>query len=143
MREVEFRAWDNISKRMARVHDMAFHGDNLWEVRIRHYGGDMDVSLFGDDFELMQYTGLKDKNGRKIYEGDIVKYRCNSAGDYTNKTFAIDEVNFIRGGFHCKRTFSQLWAKGNSCTEDGKLLDVEIISNIWERPELLEKNNDS
>ncbi len=65
MREIKFRAWDENLKRMFQVHTL---GTKF---------SDTDNLRFGTstrDFNLMQYTGLKDKNGKEIYEGDILKH---------------------------------------------------------------------
>ena len=60
MREIKFRVWDSISKK---IHQWVnINGIGLWDfIRLDHY-------------TLMQYTGLNDVNGKEIYEGDVVKW---------------------------------------------------------------------
>ena len=89
----------------------------------------MSMSHNVKDEKGQQYTGLKDKNGKEIYEGDIV-----SASIYTDETPQILEVEFQCGGFIIEYEDSET---------DISLLgwfpsSVEIIGNIYENPELLE-----
>src|SRR5690606_6274842 len=67
-----------------------------------------------------QYTGLKDKNGKEIYEGDIILF--NNFGD------TLDKVVYSPGCFHTSRGGYLL----------DKIREIEIIGNIYEHPELLE-----
>ncbi len=72
-----------------------------------------------------QYTGLKDKNGKKIYEGDIVKA-------FYFETEVIGKIEFIYGTF----------ALTNSAISDNQLFifeNLEVIGNIWDNPELLKE----
>jgi hypothetical protein len=72
----------------------------------------------GEQIVLMQYTGLKDKNGVEIYEGDILK------APY----FQTAAVEYMESGFWCKQ------GKHNMLPN---LTDAEVIGNIYENPELL------
>lgn len=89
-----------------------------------------------DDVELMQSTGLKDENGREIYEGDIVKYKYDDTNAFV-EAVAYDEVlggfglvdNDAQGG--CIFTFGEL-------SEDIEFTSLEIVGNIYENHELLE-----
>jgi len=114
MREIKFRAWETKENKMLSDHD-------LLEIR---YG-----DIF--EYELMQFTGLKDKNGKEIYEGEIVRI---------NILDRIKVVVWDRGAYWlCKNTNpeSWVWTLGESEFR-GDLSDIEVIGNIYENPELLE-----
>lgn len=108
MREIKFRAWDKNAKKMYYGKEEFF--DDMIGFRFEHW----DINTNRKDIILMQYTGIKDKKGKEIYEGDIVKsdYRrgCNVV-EWRKK-----EAQFSIGGY------------GNSWT---------IIGNIYENLELI------
>ena len=76
---------------------------------------------------LMQSTGLKDKNGVEIYEGDVIRFIL---GDYNIREY-VEEVVYSDGAFWC----------GNWLLFDAKMNDddLEVLGNIYENPELLER----
>ena len=121
MREITFRAYDTEDNRM--------HYSNDKEVifTIENLG----VSLYLDDgteivyFKLMQYTGIKDMNGKEIYEGDIVKCINN----YNNIVFT-GVVDFNDCSFRIKED-----GITHYCWMD---YSIEVLGNIYENPELLE-----
>ena len=140
-REIKFRVWD--TKRLG-MFESEFHitsyGKVLWWDESTN--GYVD---FRDDIILMQYTGLKDKNGKEIYEGDILKWigenelENQSIVDWS--TFSDDEYV---SGLECWMVdyspLSCLVKSGGvrfnrgSSAKDGT---VEIIGNIYENPDLI------
>ena len=137
MREIKFRAWDKRNKKMFGV--SGYFMD--MEVKKRKYilerwGGseenDVSINIPFDEIELMQYTGLKDKNGKEIYEGDIVRntYDRNITKNKKVTTKTITEICTFRWDKH--------WASfkwGNGIVENMGIF--EVIGNIYENKELL------
>ena len=90
---------------------------------------DSDLFKGNKDSPVMQYTGLEDKNGKEIYEGDIVK-------DDNKK---IHEVRFLNASFVIYGEYNnkiQHWVIGQK-----KATQLKIIGNIYENPELLGVND--
>ena len=83
-----------------------------------------------DKYPLMQYTGLKDKNGKEIYEGDILKYLQSNV--YDSLGYLVREVIFDDGGFSVQEL-------DDYCPYIGVLGETEIIGNVYEQPELVDK----
>jgi len=118
----KFRAWDNWRKRMSVVD--------------RIYTDTKGVRLYDDfgeywrdfrDAKLMQSTGLKDKNDKEVFEGDIVKM---SKDVYSEPTYY--EVVRHRGGAY------RLESKQHGCELWLRHTDCEVVGNVYENPELLE-----
>ena len=94
-----------------------------------------------------QYTGLQDKNGKRVFEGDICKVvyldkRCSSSGERSAGEFElIEEVAFKNGTF-CFKTMIEDIAMyrpiGFEIYEKQKIKDFEVIGNIHDNPELLD-----
>lgn len=115
-REIKFRAWNEVSEKMLNWNE--FLDTNMKNTFI----APESTGLI-----LMQYTGLHDKNGKEIYEGDIVKYR-DSRGQH------IEKVIFDKGCFYA----GMHW--GSSTRVAPKLINqriTEVIGNIYNNPELL------
>lgn len=101
--------------------------------------GEDYIGLEKEQFNLMQFTGLKDKNGRKIYEGDIVKAKFINYAydeiDSPNEPKYIDKISFVEFRNH------GFWVNDESFGYEGENLwnwnEMEVIGNIYENPELL------
>jgi uncharacterized phage protein (TIGR01671 family) len=133
MREIKFRVW---AKFESGTHGMVDHdGIRDWSIE----------DLLEDEKDVvMQYTGLKDKNGKEIYEGDII------IGDIRNDTesFEIGEVRWVRQ-FACwwiqsivnpdiYTTFETQWGQIDQVEEHWSETQFTVIGNIYENPELLD-----
>ena len=121
-REIKFRAWDK--KHNCWDDDFAIHADGcLYQpAKARWDISDIAVETAYDELEIMQFTGLKDKNGKEIYEGDIV-----SCAD------VIVAVTWKDAGFHIITNESQ----GASMFVQDRAKHFEVIGNIYSNPELL------
>ncbi len=95
--------------------------------------GEMQVEV--DPATVGQYTGLKDKNGKEIYEGDILHHKWNSGNDIFLET--ISEVKFSRGAFVVDDKKRADWLLSLHALP--KWAEIEVIGNIHENPGLLEK----
>lgn len=85
-----------------------------------------------DPETVCQYTGLKDMNGKKIFEGDIIKIP-DDYNEFGHNAGEIYEIYFCYGGFRLKPKYSK--ARGYWLEDDRT---VEVIGNIFDNPEILE-----
>jgi uncharacterized phage protein (TIGR01671 family) len=155
MREIKFRAWDTESNIMVYSDkrnkkdwdcDYFFQQDDGGNM-ICYWDYDYDDSFgepthnCGELDNLMQYTGLKDKNGVEIYEGDIVKIHITDGRiNSVEKDYMFEVVwCFSEASFEYKTKADIL---GNPCCEASNQHRVEVIGNIYENPDLLEALNE-
>jgi uncharacterized phage protein (TIGR01671 family) len=119
MREIKFRAWDIINRKMYKC-----AGFLSGQVIIIEDDGKV-LGKNDEGFILMQFTGLKDKHGKEIYEGDIIQY------DYDLHLQYPKEVKYQDGMFR-KVSQRQQW--------NALYIDIdryEVIGNIYENPGLI------
>lgn len=132
MREIKFRAWyqGELYPRVGIDLSTCELYKSDWNPNyMANPPWEGSIGLECDDLIVEQYTGLHDKNGREIYEGDIVKGIALCDFEYGERGWGYtDEVAFNHGHFYIKGYMSVLqWDK----------MELEVIGNIHQNPELL------
>jgi uncharacterized phage protein (TIGR01671 family) len=143
-REIKFRAWD-------KGHNKMSYKVNLYSLNSR---GEIDkcqidnkqiMNRVGLDCEIMQFTGLSDKYGKYIYEGDIVSHNHRLHEVVINfNGYYLQRYKLWNGEFKPAFQYSMsLITKPSKDRFGGKVDSAEVVGNIYENPELLKKLNDS
>ena len=129
-----YRVWVKTEKRIVFSDDILsidYENKEIVTQQVYFVNGlpdDRDIYCYDfDEIELMQSTGLKDKNGKEIFEGDIVKMAKDV---YSEPTYY--EVVRHRGGAY------RLESKQHGCELWLRHTDCEVVGNIYKNPELLE-----
>ena len=145
-RDIKFRAWVRFMQKMARVDELLL---NSGSALVNEY----PYAIERDAFDLMQYTGLKDKNGVEIYEGDIVSQHTewndttyfeggySSSDSCETETVGIVKIYPSKGVVitRCKKldiiACDDNWEKAWDCNV--RSYRATVIGNIHQNPELL------
>ncbi|QIM45678.1 hypothetical protein GPZ88_00795 [Streptococcus ruminicola] len=128
MRVPKFRTWVKDEKRMLPVGDL----DSSYKTTYLEESNGYRCERFFDEIELMEFTGLKDKNGVEICEGDIVKHKYICDGTFYTEAVIYDK-NYASFGLKAKHGTIFYFVELNN---DG-LSSLEVIGNIWENKDLL------
>lgn len=134
----KFRAWDVLAEKM--IDEIQMISFVRKEIIGKFSDGSTSVPLKfedernGEDVILMQSTGLKDKNGKEIFEGDIVRYNIDVVDIKKHPTLGFYTVLNGREGFFGDGMIIEDFEK--DAEEFSQI--VEITGNIYENPELLE-----
>ena len=157
----KFRAWHKELGRMMLIEIMYFFffDNELEELELNDPVMNDHISVYPDEIELMQSTGLKDKNGKEIFEGDVLKFNDEWA-EYCYEGYvdgSVEDINFVEV------------VRGEACFEFGKTkypesslfirmedehltfaelikskdFEFEIIGNVWEDGDLIDGKNTS
>ena len=145
MREIRFRAWNNI------MNTMVVSSTKRYDI-IR------TIPLEEQEYNLMQYTGLKDKNGKEIYDKDILQYETPNYSQLASPNpniirteNALAKIESVQGGFVLVR--EHWWNDQHYPLMGDAIADIqtrswieqncEVIGNVYENPELLGKKDDN
>ena len=134
MREIKFRSWDKLAKKMSNSYNLqrqpTFNSEHNGKFCISTISpsGWLGFDGFSENERqiAMQYTGLKDKNEVEVYEGDIIKY------DFNELNYRIE---FLNAGFIARRFYENIENLYPTEFDYGK--ECEVIGNIYENKELL------
>lgn len=128
----KFRAWWIQDEVMTHIDTLEF-----LQGGIRVSDGCWHEKFLGDEVILMQSTGLKDKNGVEIFEGDIVKVSVHNGFDYYDNEVCVVRKSRFHSGLVCINPNNDMECRifNQDVLED---YQYEVIGNIYENPELLE-----
>lgn len=147
MREIKFRAWDKEEKIMKEVKSLEWPLGDGMRCEARDWYDDYDErwvwGKVGERYEVMEFTGLKDKNGKEIYEGDILTdYEWEKHGPrevrFGEEWIDASDYEDYSVGAVCFYLTNYLGNKNGFEGLNSLQCDhLEIIGNIYENPELI------
>ena len=126
MQKIKFRCWDKNKKQMRAVRELCF--DQYGTIDVYCECDDINEPAKGND-SLMQFTGLLDRNGKEIYEGDIVRIG-DEKSEHIEVIKWVDETNWMD-----EKCPVNGWVNHQSIYK----MPIEVIGNVNENPELLNK----
>lgn len=157
-REIKYRAWDKLNKKMCKVTIIDFSNENINIVRLHCRSNEVIISF--EEVDLMECLGVKDKKGKEIWEGDIVKWTYPDIADnyYKDKTkfgsifgtiywnnencsFYIKQINVDSYKFNKDDLIEMDWSL-EFYSYDGQEFEwneLEIVGNIYENKEFYER----
>lgn len=137
MREIKFRVWDKgFMDEDVLVDSRGAFGDPE-----KHYNTpNIEIEPYSENAVIMQYTGLKDKNDKEVYEADVIEYQGYPTNpDYRERRL----VKWVKGGFIIKH----IWSNDKMPHESEYMMQLwyatiperyVVIGNIYQTPELLQ-----
>lgn len=131
MQEVKYRVWNGNYKKLKEVFGLDLYGKRIF------LNEELSAWWIFEHCKLMQYTGLKDKNGKEIYEGDIVRYPDASIGSSSYDYDCYENVGVVE---YDAESLSYYFTERETVemSEIDIPNEVEVIGNIYETQERLE-----
>ena len=129
-REIKFRRYDEWENKMYDIQNMDWcwlsPNHKLWHIHIYWYNSEIETGI-----NIMQYAGLKDKNWKEIFEGDIIE-----ANEYNREGFFRWKIDY--NNIKCCFQMCLIWTEYNWWVlHFGDIENIKVIWNIYENPELL------
>lgn len=136
VRKIKFRAWIKESEKMVQVAAIALQknsfGTKKYAIGVGPHLYDMDNNCYRlEDCILIQYTGLKNKNGIEIYEGDVIKT--------DNILWLVEPIPSLESDEQYWGICVSPWGNGKCYLIEQCHLDGEVIGDIYRNPELLQE----
>lgn len=134
---LKFRAWEGgTASRMYPTEEVMLFNGSIW---IPDEGSDTHEWVENNDLELMQSTGLKDKNGQEIFEGDVIQYQNTKVPSADSKGIVKYFDNWAMFGIDVEHNEPRaLFFNGLA-----DHISLEVVGNIYENKEFLEDNHDA
>ena len=137
---IKFRAWDKETNKyfeptyqvyMGRLEDLAIGLSGRLQKRTCR--GVVDESVFPGRYVVEQFTGLKDVNGKEIYDGDIVQPVSSHVRLKRGKPFEVNKGNYIYGKWIANDVSSKNFGIDGCYFSN----EIQTVGNVHEKPELL------
>ncbi|EOS7823459.1 hypothetical protein D6254_RS12140 [Enterococcus hirae] len=132
----KFRVWDKQTGTIQEIESISFKENKLVIAQRSIAWFNADYIRNFDDIELMQSTGLKDKNGVEIFEGDIVLISVDNGFDYLDNKKTVVQKSEFHSGLICKSLTNRMEYRVFKRNEAA--YEYEVVGNIYENSELLE-----
>ena len=138
MRPIKFRAWHSVANKMFSADQMTTDQLTLLPtgqfINVSSVTTQMSIIIPVDVMIPLQFTGLRDKNGQEVYEGDIIRSVFESIPGEIKQVFICNEIAFHNGAF-CY--MSELDRKRSCPIDEIDWKRTEVAGNVYENPQLL------
>lgn len=134
MRTLKFRAWDKLNKSF--TYSDTGHQDH-YILTLDGRFQNLQNGSGGDEYIVQQYIGLKDKNGKDIYEGDLINFSVNNTFELGDR----DVMDYKNQDVHYSGEYASFMFGEDGFTPLDRIImtSIEVVGNIFDTPELIEQ----